>query len=135
MTVGDILEKRFGIYCLAALPVDHGQDPSHPRVEIQGASVAAELAVHGALDGERLEIHAPGPVLPALDRPDGGLRETRLGAGVLTKPGAEMPLDAGVDRGTDSGGLLALAISGLDPGDGLCHRREDVLRVARPRAR
>src|SRR5215472_15445991 len=108
VTVGNILEKGFRVDRLAALPVDHRQDPSHPRVEIQGARVAAELAVDGALDGEGLEIHAPGPVLPALDPPDGGLREARLEASILTKPGAEMPLDAGVDRCTDSGGLLAL---------------------------
>src|SRR5262249_53349097 len=104
------------------------------RVEIQGASVAAELAVDGALDGERLKLHALGPVLPALDRPDGALRKPRLEASILTKPGAKMPLDAGVDRSTDGGGLLALAIRGPAPRRRRSHRRKDELGIARPRA-
>src|SRR5262245_14741870 len=112
VAVRDVLEEGLRVNRLAALPVDHRQDPGHARVEIQGARVAAELAVDGALDGEWLELYAPGPVLPALDRPDGGLREARLGPGVLAEPGTEVPLDASMDRCADGGGLLSLAVGG-----------------------
>src|SRR5215467_908024 len=84
VAVGDILEEGFWIDGLAALPVDHGYDPSYPRVEIQGARVAAELAVHGALDGEGLEIHASDPVLLGLDSPDSGFR--KAGSGPASSP-------------------------------------------------
>src|SRR5216684_6034588 len=64
MPVRNILEKRLRIDRSPALPVEHGQDAPDPGIEIEGAGVSADFAVHRPLDGQGLERHALRPVLP-----------------------------------------------------------------------
>src|SRR5207237_10824933 len=96
--------------------------------------IAAELAVDRALDRYGLEVHALSPVLPALHRPDRALRQSRLGARVLAEPGAQVPLDPGMDGRADGGGLLSLAIRRFDAGDRVGYGREHIFRVPSARS-
>ena len=57
-------------------------------------------------DRERLEGDALGPVLPALDRPGGRVRQLGLGPGILPQHGPELPLDPSVHGGADRRGPL-----------------------------
>jgi hypothetical protein len=110
----DKVDAGFGVDRLAALPIEHRQDSLDPGVEIEGPGIATIQAVDRPLDGHRLQVHAPGPVLPALHRPGGRLGEPGFRAGILAQLPPEFPLDAGVDGRADGRGLLLLAIRGLD---------------------
>src|SRR5256885_103962 len=97
MAGGEGLGGSFSVDRLAAFSIEHCQDSLDPGVEIEGPGIATIQAVDGPLDGHRLQIHAPGPVLPALHRPGGRLREPWFWTGILTQLPSELPLNTGVD--------------------------------------
>jgi len=118
---------------LPTFPIEHREDATDARVEIEGAGVAADLAIDRALDAQRLQGHALRPIFPTLYRPGCGIGQARLGARVFPKLGAHGPFDPRVHRRPDSGRLLLGAISRLHPADSLGNSGQHVLRIAGPR--
>ena len=112
---------------LATLPIEYREDTADARVEIEGAGVAADLAVDRAFDGQRFQGHALRPILPALHCPGRGIRQAGLGTGILPQLGMQGPLDPRVHGCADAGGLLLGTVGRFDPADRLRHRREHVL--------
>src|SRR5262249_34673327 len=134
VTVGEILQERFGVDGSTSLPVDDGEAILDAGVQIEGARIATAGAIYGPLDNHRIERHGLRPVLPALYCPKRGIGEYRFRTRVTTQPSTEVPLDAGVHRSPDGRRALLLSVGGLYSGHGLGNRGQYVLGIASARA-
>src|SRR5262245_41165707 len=97
MAIRKILEKRLRVDRAATLPIKDRGNTLHPRVEVQRAGVATAETIDRALDGQRFESNAGGPVLPALNRPRRRVWQAGLRARIVAQHPAEMPLNSRMD--------------------------------------